>query len=401
MNCFSHMRQRKNVTYILIGILGLLIALLYHHIQPPNNYSNSLLSDSYHYEKIYEYFRGNSKDYNVKFPINTRVLIPFLAAQLWGNEINLNFFIVNTFFAILALISMYKIMDFYHVERRVIMLSILWFSLHWAGPFRQNAYNPVNVDIHIYLFESVFLLLLIKRKYWLLLLITPIAIASKEIFLAIIIVFFVVSLIWRFYFCDKSISVPWTFGIMIFGIVTKYLLNYYYPPVSSGNNSIIVMAFHLREMILNPDHILRWLLSLFAAFGAFLFLAFNKNMNLLSIERNDLLIHILSLAVLSLSFLGGMDFTRLIILGFPYVLISILKIGKPQFQHVLVAFTISILLTRFWQVLPEPACDISHYEAWMPERAEIKSLVLWFCAALVSVVIFFIGKKFIRSQTYS
>ena len=392
------MHKKKNLTYLLLGVSGLLLALLYHHFQSPNNYTNIQLSDSYHYEKIYEYFKGNSEDYHVKFPINSRVLIPFLAAQLWGDDINLNFFIVNTLFAILALISIYKLMDFYDIEWKIIMLSLLWFSLHWAGPFRQNAYNPVNVDIHIYFFEPIFLLLIVKKKYWLLLLLSPIAIASKEIFLAIIIAFFVISLIWNFYLHDKSISIGWTFAIMIFGIFTKYMLNYYYPPISSGINSIIVMAFHLREMLLNPVHILRWFLSLFAAFGAFLFLAF-KNRNILSARRDELLIHILSLAVLSLSFLGGMDYTRLIILGSPYVLISILKIGKPSFQEVLLAFSISILLTRFWQLLPDPAGDISQYDAWMPERAEIKSLMLWSCTALISLIIFIVVKKIIRSLT--
>ena len=242
------MLTRKNLTYVFIALVGLFLAAFYHYVQPPNNYSNSLLSDSYHYQKVYEYFKGNSDSYQVKFPINGRVLIPFLAAHLWADDINTNFFILNSLLAILALIFIYKIMDFYHIERRIIMLCLLWFSLHWAGPFRQNGYNPVNVDIHIYLFESAFLLLLIKRNYAVLLLLTPVAIASKEIFLAIVIVFFIVSIVWRFYFHDKSISIVWTFAIMIFGVVTKLILNYYFPPISSGKNSILVMMFHLREM---------------------------------------------------------------------------------------------------------------------------------------------------------
>jgi hypothetical protein len=263
--------------------------------------------------------------------------------------------------------------------------------LHWIGPFRQNAIDPINVDMAVYFFEVLFLILFIRKKYVLLLILMPIAIATKEVFLALAIVFLCIALIWQFFFKDKSFSIPWISGIVIIGILTKMVLNYYFPSVSPGRNSLLVMAFHLREMALHHDHAIRWILSLFAAFGAFLFLVLKKPKDLKSMKKEDLLIHLLSLSVLALSFLGGMDYTRLIFLGFPYVMISILKIGKPTNDKMIWAFILSIVLTRFWMILPAAAGDIKVYSSWMPEYADISLLISWSYSSFLFLILYIGG----------
>ena len=227
-----------------------------------------------------------------------------------------------------------------------------------------------------------------------LLIVAPIAIAVKEIFLAILVVFLVISILWRIFFKDKSLSIPWIFGILILGIVTKVVLNYFYPSVSPGRNSLIVMAFHIREMTLNPDHLLRWFLSLFAAFGAFIFLIIKRIEKPNFTLGNELIIHILSLSVLALSVLGGMDYTRLIFLGFPYIIISILLIGKPGFGEFMIVFIISILLTRFWIILPDPATDMKLYNTWAPEISDWNHLWSWIFTVFGCYVIFIAGRKY-------
>lgn len=161
------------------------------------------------------------------------------------------------------------------------------------------------------------------------------------------------------------------------------------------------MAFHLREMIYHPDHLLRWGISLFAAYGAFLCIAFQRFPKFMSMDKNAVLIHLLSVSILTLSFLGGMDYTRLIFLGFPFVIISILKIGNPKPTVLFLAFLLSLLLARFWEILPVIEIDLSPYNAWMPETSDSTWLTIWFLSAFLFYVIILIGRKILTSPASS
>jgi hypothetical protein len=227
----------------------------------------------------------------------------------------------------------------------------------------------------------------------LLILVTPIAIATKELFLAIIFVLLVITLIWRFAFNDRSFSIAWLTVTLVVGIAIKLLLDIYFPSATPERNSFLVMGFHLRELLMHPDHLWKWILSLFAAFGGFVFLAFKKwkGFNI----RNDtsLIVHLLSLSVLSLSILGGMDYTRLIFLGFPYVILSIFLIAKPNNHEIWAAGTISLLSSRFWMRLPVISLDLSVYNAWMPEWADIRSLTIWTFITILSYFLYLGGSR--------
>lgn len=395
------MQKRSFFIYLSILVFGITIAWTYRTFQPPNKYELSPLADANEYKKIYSYFKGDSRTYNIRFGIHNRIFIPFVASILPVEQASDSFFFVNTSFALLSLLVMYYLMRIYSIPVRFSLLALVYFSVHWVGSFRQNAIDPINVDMAVYFFEAVFFILLIKRQYLFLLLLTPIAIATKELFLALLIALLAISLLWKYLFKDKSLSIPWMVGIVIFGIITKLALNYLYPSTSPGRNSMIVMAFHLREMVYHPDHMLRWFLSLFAAFGAFLFLAIKRIRNIKSIEKNILIIHLLSLSVLALSFLGGMDYTRLIFLGFPFVIISILKISAPTPAYLFLAFFLSLMLTRFWKIIPVLEFDLSPYNAWMPEVSDSTWMMIWFFGAFAYFVIMFTGKKIMNSTASS
>ena len=392
--------QSKRI-YLYLIIYGLIVASVYYIFQPPNNFRISHLADANEYLKIYDFLNGDSADYQVRFAIHNRIAIPLLASFLPGAQPEFNFFLVNSLFAILSLLGIFYLMKSFQINQIFILLSICFFSLHWVGPFRHNAINPINVDMAVYFFEVIFLILFIKRKYLVLLIVAPIAIAVKEIFLALLVVFLFISILWRFFFKDKSISIPWIFSILILGIATKMALNYFYPSVSPGRNSLIVMAFHTREMLLNPDHLLRWFLSLFAAFGAFIFLIMKRIKKLNFTPGNELIIHILALSFLSLSVLGGMDYTRLIFLGFPYVMISILLLGKPGLSEFLITFIISILLTRFWIILPDPSAGMKLYNKWAPEISDSGHLFLWVLTAFGCLLIFLTGRSLFSFNSLS
>ena len=139
----------------------------------------------------------------------------------------------------------------------------------------------------------------------------------------------------------------------------------------------------------------------FSSFGAFLFVLFKNPVKIYLPKSDELLVHFLSHSMLALSVLGGMDYTRLIFLGFPYIIISIVKIGKPKLGEWYLALGLSLVLTRFWMILPDPAKIINGYYTWMPEVADATHLWLWLLTAFLGFVIFIAGRKRINARVKS
>jgi hypothetical protein len=386
--------------YLIIVLFGLVVCISFNLFQAPNNFSVNPKADANEYLKIYQYFHGGGNWNNIRFGIHNRLTIPFLASLLpWENAI-LNFFIINSILAIISVVSLYHLLEYFRIRPSFTWLALVFFALHYVGPFRQNAIGPINVDIAVYLLEIWFLIFILKRQYLLLILLTPIAIATKELFLALIIVVFVFAVILRFIFNDQSFSIPLLAITLAIGILTKFILNHYFPSANPDRNSILVMAFHIREMIFHPDHLWRWILSLFAAMAGFLFLVIKKY-PVIKLQNNPgMMVHFLSLSVLALSIAGGMDYTRLIFLGFPYLIISIILIAAPSKNEFLFTWIISMLLTRFWLKLPVISMDMSPYNEWMPESADKHYLIIWTAIMIFGYAAFRIWKKYFVKPTH-
>lgn len=180
---------------------------------------------------------------------------------------------------------------------------------------------------------------------------------------------------------------------MVLAIFIKIMLNHYFPSATPSRNSIIVMAFHLREMLHHPEHLWMWLLSNFAAFGGFIFLIIKRNWKFDIRNKNQLIIHALALTAMLLSVVGGMDYTRLIFIGFPYIISSVFLLSKPHGNEVWIAGIISIVLSRFWILLPVISLDLSPYRWWMPETSDTVALVGWTLVMVLSYVLFIAMKK--------
>jgi len=367
---------------LLLIIYGIGVALTYHHFQPPNKYAENPLADANEYLKIYNYFKSGESTYTVRHGIHQRVAIPWLASKFQGEDVMQSFFLVNSFFAVLTLPLLYFFLSYYKVAKEFILPVILYFSLHWAGPFRQNAIDPINVDVPMYIFEMLLILMVIKRKFLWLILLIPLAVAVKELSLALMAVNLVYAIFMRFLMKDKTASIPWAFGLLITGFVTNILINHYFPSPVSNITPLHILAFHLRETILHPVFFIRWLISLFAAFGAFLFLFRPTFRSLLNLDKKVVMLGFFCFSSLALSWLGGMDYTRLIFIGFPWIITMILVLGKPTRMQFFIAFGVSLIITRFWMALPVIGKDLLPYNAWMPEYASAPWLIAWAFVAL-------------------
>jgi hypothetical protein len=391
------MQKSRASIYILLMVYGIAITMIYHHLQPSNKFAENPLADANEYLKIYEYFKNHEADYSVRHGIHQRIAIPFLAAILPGQDATQQFYLVNSFFAVLTLPMFYFFLSYFKVKKEFIFPVILYFSLHWAGPFRQNAIDPVNVDMPVYLFEMILVLLLIQRKYYWLILLIPFAVAVKEISLAFLVVYLIYTQLMRFVMKDKTVSVLWAFGLLLTGLSTSVVINYYFPSSAPGITPLHILAFHLKENILHPVYFVRWLLSLFAAMGALLFLFRPSIRHLLSEDKSASTLVFFCISGLALSWLGGMDYTRLIFIGFPWIITMILVLSKPTRLEFFAAISISLVISRFWMVVPVIGKDLSPYNAWMPEYASAPWLITWtfvaFCCLGLMAAIHVIQKR--------
>jgi len=98
------------------------------------NYQLNPLADGNEYQKIYEHFRGDYPDYQVRFGIHNRVTVPFLASLLPGENTVQNFFIVNTIFALMSLAALFYLMQSFGISIPYNLLSLVFFSLHYGKP---------------------------------------------------------------------------------------------------------------------------------------------------------------------------------------------------------------------------------------------------------------------------
>ena len=86
--------NKKVYIFIFCAILAISSLWYFQHHQPSVDYSQCELCDGRQYLKAYQYFSGQSARYNVKFPFHSRVLVPWLTAQLSSNDANQGFVIL-------------------------------------------------------------------------------------------------------------------------------------------------------------------------------------------------------------------------------------------------------------------------------------------------------------------
>jgi hypothetical protein len=108
-------------------------------------------------------------------------------------------------------------------------------------------------------------------------------------------------------------------------------------------------------------------------------------------DKSTLALVFFSISGLALSWLGGMDYTRLIFIGFPWIITMILVLSKPNRLEFFAAIGISLIITRFWMVVPMIGKDLSPYNAWMPEYASAPWLLGWaflaiLCLGLIAAI---------------
>jgi hypothetical protein len=389
---FKNMRGKKVLVSTLV--LTFLINMLDHFVQPVLFYDEFPLADGNEYFKIYEYFRGEREEFAVKFPFNSRVLIPWLASFFHLKSDLLNFKVVNLIFSLLSVYALYTLWKKLGIASYLMLLAFGWLLIHWTGMLRLNIFDPVTVDLPLYFFPVLLMLLVMKRRFQWLLLLAPVATLQKESFIPLLLVLLLYA--WAHNLFSRRHEYPLSVLVLALAlsIAAKIWAVYNFPPIESGRSSVITVLFHLKELLLHPFKLIRWIAAFVVAFGFFPFLAarywknyeWNSNYNLLAL---------FSLASLAMSIVGGDDYTRLIFLSFPFLMtLMLLFLQHAPKKSVIFLFLLSLPLTRFWQQIPDPAFKLEQWKKWYPEYADWPWVLIY---AGCGIFFYFSQKLFLKS----
>ncbi len=374
---FQSMRIKWHWLYIFL-LIGTAAFFFYKHYQQPLSYEFASQFDGNDYTNSYQYFSGILNNYEVAFPFNGRILVPWLAAQINSGDIIADFQWINLAFKLASILVFFLLWRQLSFELKWFIAAFLWLFFHWTGMIRLNAFDPITVDLPLYLFQGLFLLIILKRKFIWLLFLAPLAIAQKESFLALMILLPIYGF-WHNKRTDEGYyPLPLLLAALVISFATKICVNHYFPPIEEGKGAVITLLYHAKETILNPFDLVRWIVAMFVAFGPALFMAFKKYRQSYRYDNTRNLLLLFSFTYLAFGILAGGDMTRIIFLGFPFIATWIIyELQEIKTKQLLLIGLLSLPLMMLHQAIPDPAFEWELWKSWYPEFASIKTVLMF------------------------
>lgn len=373
---------QKIASHIVLSLVTLAVLFYYSNRQASVTYKDCALCDGKQYLEAYDYFKGNSSTYQVKFPFHSRIAIPWLAAQLPTNNAQQAFGWLHWGFTLLA---MHCLLLGWQALKLPIYLQAIgagWLLFHWTGIVRFNVYDYATVDVPLYLLHSLLLCVLARPRWlWIVGMVTPVAVAQKESWLAVLLIWTLYEAIQQRFFSAQANyrQLGWLSVALLLGVCTKVWLNQWFVPIGGeGKNSIITVLFFVRETLQNPLDLLRWVVAMFVGFGGWWLLAWQnigKPLKSLSILPQLFLFSGLHLL---LGILAGRDMTRIMFLGYPFIMTLILWLIQAENKGVLaVVAIVSIPILRLLSSIPLQTTQNETFKTWFPEYANLGIVAAW------------------------
>jgi len=379
---------KKDLWFYTIAIL---LYGLFYWLSIPRDYSECSLCDAHQYTKLFEYFKFGTIS-QIKFPFYNRPLIPWLSSLIPGSDIKLHFDVINFLFFLPSLWIIRKLWNELELKAWAQGLGFMWLLVHWTGIIRYNLYDPVTVDVPLYFFQTLGFLLFIRKDYKWFFIVVPFALLQKESFLVEMLVLVVIHFIyhWR--------NEPWRNGkylvlATITGVVIQKLILALLPGQLDQRSSFDAILYHGHLVIQDPTRFVRWFAAMGSAFGLipiFIFVNFRRT-KFQSSTYSTLVL--LCLMYGSFGLLAGEDMTRILFLGFPFIMtLSLMEIQKSKSWPVVLTIFLSLVSLR-----------ISPFQIdakWSVDYAEMSYVYSWAIYYLMSTIIllifFFFHNK--RSQ---
>jgi hypothetical protein len=379
------MKLPKMKHLALVGII-LTIYLVYFILQTQVDYSSDTLYDGKQYIKIVNYFSNYSTNYNVDFPFNSRIGVPYLVS-LFANTIT-GFLIINavSLFAFLIILS-YFLTNYIKATFAQLTGVLLWVSLHFAGPLRYYIHDPMSIDLPSMVFEGLVVLSFLKQKTIFLVCAAICGIFIKESMIPLLAILIISS----FLFQQKKLLKPLLLTLLL-TIIIKTIIGFQFPMVISNwkYNSVITLLFKLKFIVQNPIEFFQWATSLLFVCGVFL-LRFKLPKNLSSQQKTIFLIAVYGLII---SLLGGEDYARLLFTSSIFIFSMLIYfIQKTDTKITLYLILGSFPFIRITAILPRNNSYLT-----FPEYFDVNTCLVWLGYLLLATII---HKYYQRRTEYS
>lgn len=378
--------------FLWCATFTILVYIVYTHLQP--TYTYALLDpryDAHKYAQLYNYFSRLSPNSQVSFPFNSRILMPWLAAQIPFHDLILDFIWLNCIFILLTIGVLVFIWQKLQIRLSVIVIGLFWVLFHWKGLVRMYLPDPVTADVGGYFFQSLWLGLIsiflfsgektFFKWYHLFLacMVGLLGTLQKESFLCV-----VGLTMFSFRKVDRGhvMIIVFVLALSIYILVANE-----FPASTSDwrNNTFISVLRGLKRYASQPELFLRLPISWLLAFGTFWLVVigewktekgkWGKEKGTRDSElftQNSLLTtrywELFTLLWLFLSIFGGGDTTRILFNGMPFVLtFLLLKLNqKPDWVVWYILFT-SLPLMRLFELEPDLGLYPQATQRWCVE----------------------------------
>ena len=346
-----------NHSYLWLSIGSIIIYAFYYFTTIPVEYATCKLCDGNEYAKLYNYFEIGQIS-QIAFPFYLRPIVPFLSSLMPLGMVD-SFQLVNFIFYLLAILALHRLWNFLNIQFPLQLVGFGWMLFHWMGIIRYNLADYVNVDVPLYFVQAITLWLFLKKKYKWFYLISPLAILQKESFVAIMIILILVHV-----FHERSswlVNGKHLIASLILGLSIQFIVLSLLPEQVDKRTPFFTVMYLSWMVIDDPTRIVRWFAAVGGVYGILLISALYRLNRKAFGDVQLISIIILSVLYLGFGLLAGGDMTRILMLGFPYlmtwILLSLKEFNK---QATWVGLILSFIVLRIFSLQIDPKWAVDY-----------------------------------------
>lgn len=399
---YSFYNNHETIINLLLILFSMnFIYFTYWHKQPLLLKNNHQGWDGIYYYSMYSYFKDGIFTTAIHFPFHNRILEPWLASLLPSDNPIVSFRIINILSINVFIVVMYKVLKQY-LSLSIFLISIFffWLAFHWEGAVRLYIFAPYLIDVPVYLFEAILILIIFSKKYYFLPFIAPFATLQKESFIVFFVVLFAYMIISN-YLSRKRIvftglpkftnqAILFSLAAIFISILVKYYSNHYIIEPLLDGSGLKTMIHWMIIRLKDPYSFLRWFAAIFVGFSGILILAILDFKSIFFQKSHAInLIAIYTLLHIVLGLIAGSAMTRIIFIGYPFIMVTLLILIQQEKKYIIIlSIFLSLPLLRILSKIAEPSVVspadrfnmISGILSWQPEFthiAYVNSLLLY------------------------
>ncbi len=343
------------------------------------DFENCKLCDAKQYNKLYDDFKTD-KASQIAYPFYSRPLVPFLASIIPVKNVTIAFHVINFVFILLSVFTLKKLWDHLSIKSWIQWIGFGWLFTHWTGIIRYNLFDHLTVDVPLYFFQGLALLLFYQKKYKWFYLITPLALLQKESFLAVSVTLLFIH-IWferkKWYEEGKHLLYSLLLGIAFQKGILALL-----PDQLDQRNAMMAILYHGKLALNDPSRFIRWFAAFGSSFGVIPFIILFKIRSMNIKDSKELTLLIFSIMYCCFGLLAGEDMTRILFLGFPFIMTISLLFFQDQLKWLLIlALVLSVPSLHLY---PFPVDN-----KWGVDYASLDFVYKWASYYLIAMLLFF------------